>query len=159
MVIENINASYKQWFRSLASTIILGILISLLFTIPSFNNPPWGLSKIQTVIILLIIYLVYILIPIILNYQFIYISDDDEKFTIRYYNISFIPGKKKAIVFDLSEFDHFEVTKSVFNLRENLVIYRKMQKGIVKYPPISLMGFKPAKRKKAIQMLTSLNKK
>ncbi len=156
MVIENINASYKQWFRSLASTILLGVSIALLFTLHYFNKPFLGLNRVEITLILLFIYLVVILIPIILRYQFIYISDENEKLSIRYYNIAFLPGKKKTIEFDLDEFHKFEITKTVFNLRENLIIYRKMQKGVAKYPPISIMGFKPAQRKKLISMLSKL---
>ena len=159
MIIENINASYKQWFRSLASTILLGVLIALLFTVHFFNTPFLGFTRPQIVMILIFIYLVFILIPIILKYQFIYISDENEKLSIKYYNIGFLPGKKKNIEFDLIEFHKFEIIKSVFDLRKSLVIYRKMKKGIAKYPPISLMGLKPVQRKQVTEMFTKLANK
>ena len=72
--------------------------------------------------------------------------------------MGFIPGAKKSYEFPASEFYKFEIEKSFFKLRENIILFRKVKKGIAKYPPISLTGLKEKQRNQVITLFTGLSK-
>lgn len=156
MVVENTNTALKIWLRNLISTIVLTMCLIVLYMTTLLEEPVFGIGRIHVTILLSAIYLYLVLYPWILKYQFIYISDEDQKLVIKYYTMGFLPGARKSIEFPIKEFSKFEVNRSFFNLRESVVIYRKIKKGIAKYPPIYLSGLKPRQRERAITLFKRL---
>jgi len=156
MVVENTNTAFKIWLRNLISTIVLATCLIVLYMTTLLEEPVVGIGRIHVTIFLSVIYLYLVLFPWILKYQFIYISDEDQKLIIKYYTIGFLPGTRKTIEFPIREFSKFEINRSFFNLRESVVIYRKIKKGIAKYPPIYFSGLNPRQRERAITLFKRL---
>ncbi len=156
MIIENSNMPMKVWVQNLTSTIVLVCSIAAFYTIPFFYKPVFGvITRTQLIIMLFVIYLIIMLIPIVLKYQYVHFSNENNSITIKYYNLGFSPGAKRTIQFPIKEFHGFEVKKSFFNLHENLFIFRKMKKGIANYPPISVTGLSPIQKTKLIKALSN----
>ncbi len=158
MVIENVKTAMHIWIRNLISTILLSAIAIILFMTPLLDEPILGIGPVEIILLFIAIYLYLVLKPIILKYQFIYMSHEDNKISIKFYTIGFIPGSRKSFEFPANEFYKFELYKSFFNLRENIVLYRKLKKGIAKYPPITLSGLKEKQRNQLITLFTSLSK-
>ncbi len=158
MLIENTNTAMRIWVRNMISTIVLSLSLIVLYMAHFLEEPVFGIGQPELTLFLCIIYLYLVLTPIILKYQFVYISLEDNKISIKYYTMGFIPGARKSYEFPASEFHKFELEKSLFNLRENIVLFRKVKKGIAKYPPISLTGLKEKQRNQIITLFSGLSK-
>lgn len=156
MVIENTKTALRTWKTTLISTIVLVMVIILFYVGHIFVKPVLGISRLHVVILLAIIYLYLILKPVVLKYQFLYFTLTPGKISVNYYTMGILPGTKKAFEFPLNEFYKFETGKSFFKLRENLILFRKMKKGIAKYPPLSLTALKPDSKKKLLKALQTL---
>ena len=158
MLIENTNTAMRIWVRNMISTIVLCLSLIVLYMAHLLEDPVLGIGQFELTLFLSIIYLYLVLTPIILKYQFVYVSLEENKISIKYYTMGFIPGARKSYEFPASEFYRFELEKSFFNLRKNIIVFRKVKKGIAKYPPISLTGLKEKQRNQVITLFTGLSK-
>ncbi len=159
MVIENTKTALRIWVRNLISTILLVIIIIILYMARLLEEPVLGIGQVHITVFLSAIYLYLILVPVVLGYQFIYISDEDQKFHVKYFTIGFIPGGRKSFEFPLREFYKFEIEESFFKLRKNIVIFRKVKKGIAKYPSLSLTGLSTIQQNQLIVLFRKLSSK
>lgn len=158
MLIENTNTAMRIWVRNMISTIVLSVSLVLLYMAHLLKEPVWGIGQFEVTIFLCLVYFLIILPTIILKYQFVYISLEENKLSVKYYTIGFIPGARRSFEFPVSEFYKYELEKSLFKLRENIILFRKVKKGVVKYPPISLTGLKEKQRTQLITFFTGLSK-
>ncbi|MEA1896158.1 MAG: hypothetical protein U9N53_00680 [Bacteroidota bacterium] len=158
MLIENTNTAMSIWVKNLVSTIVLTVSLILIYMVHLLKEPVLGVGQLEATIFLCTLYLFLVLPTIILKYQFTYFSLEENKLSVKYYTIGFIPGAKKSFEFHASEFYKYELGRSLFNLRESIIIFRKVKKGIAKYPPISLTGLKEKQRNQVITLFTSLSK-
>jgi len=156
MVIENTKKAMKVFVRNLISTIVLVTLLIVLFMARILENPVWGIGQLEVTIVLAVIYLYLVLLPIVLNYQFVYLSDEDHTFSVKYFTMGFIPGRRKSFEFPVREFHKFEVEESFYKLKKKVTIYRKVKKGIARYPSISVSAFSDDQQKKIMAMLNRL---
>lgn len=156
MFVENSKTAFRSWITNLIGMIVLATVIILFYVGHLFAGTSFKEYRIYIVVLLSLVYLFLILKPWILNYQFLFVSDEGKKLEIKYYNLRLFPGSHKTIVFPKKEFYKFEVIQTLFKLREQAVIYRKMSRGIVKYPPLSLKGLKSAEKNKLITLLKRL---
>ena len=158
MLIENTNTAMRIWVRNMISTIVLSLSLIVLYMAHLLEEPVLGIGQLELTLFLSIIYLYLVLTPIILKYQFVYVSLEENKISIKYYTMGFVPGARKSYGFTASEFYKFELEKSFFNLRENIILFRKVKKGIARYPPISLTGLKEKQKNQVITLFTGLSK-
>ncbi len=158
MLVENTNTAMSIWVKNLISTIVLTVSLILIYMVHLLKEPVLGVGQFEATIFLCTLYLFLVLPTIVLKYQFVYFSLEENKLSVKYYTIGFIPGAKKSFEFYASEFYKYELERSLFNLRESIIIFRKVKKGIAKYPPISLTGLKEKQRNQIITLFTSLSK-
>lgn len=156
MVIENTKKAMRIWIRNLISTIALVTLLIILYMLRIFENPILGIGQFEVTIVLAIIYLYLVLLPIVLGYQFVYLSDEDRVFHVKYFNMGFLPGRRKSFEFPLHEFQKYDVDTSFFKLRKSITIYRKVKKGIAKYPALSISAFNESQQKQILSFLDKL---
>ena len=88
-------------------------------------------------IITSILVLIYILIYI-RSYQFIYYSDEDDYIIFRYFKIIPTTLIHNSIEIKKSSLVKYELVKSFFNFREEIVLSQKTKRGIAKFPPVSI---------------------
>ena len=156
MFVENSKTAFRNWLTNLVGVIIISTVLILFYVGQLFSGSWFKDYRIYVVLILSLVYLYLVLKPQILKYQFLFVSDEGGKLEIKYYNLGFFPGSHKSFVFPKKEFHKFEVTRSFFKLREQIHIYRKVARKIVKYPPLSLSGLKPTEKNKLFTLLKRL---
>jgi hypothetical protein len=89
-----------------------------------------------------------------LKYHFVLYNDDGPKIIIRYYPMRAFTSKYKSVEIPKNTLYKIEVTKSFFNLREELVIYQRVKEGVAKYPAIPISGLS---RKHRTMLIDTLN--
>ncbi len=129
------------------------LVLSLAANIIKF--PLLGMSKTVWLLLTTLIFLIIILVPVILNYQYIYFSDEGNMLIFRYYSTGFIQGNKNSVEIEKKSFSGFTIDHSLFGLVRSITLYQRMKEGVAKYPPINISALKPREREEIIKTLTT----
>jgi hypothetical protein len=139
--------------RRLSIIIFLAYLV-LAFAAGIIKFPLLGMSRLTWTIIILIIFLMIVLLPVILNYHYIYFSDEGENIIFRYYSTGFISGNKNSVEINKRTFSGFTLKKKFFGLMQSITLYQRIKGGVAKYPPVYINLLK---REEKVKILKSLN--
>lgn len=65
-------------------------------------------------------------------------DDSSNKLLFRFYSLAKIFKKYQSVEIDKDSFSHFEISSKLFGLKKSLVLFQSTNRGVAKYPPISL---------------------
>lgn len=99
-----------------------------------------------------IIYIYYI----VKKYMYFSFNDETEKIIVRYFKLVPSTLEHHSIEMPKTSLVKFEMKKSIFNLREELILTQKTKNGIAKYPPISITILNSAERSVLIESLNKI---
>ena len=78
--------------------------------------PLLGMSDTTWTLILVGIYLVIAFMPMVLNYQYIYFSDEGENIVFRYFTAGIVGGKKNSVEINKRSFSGYKIETRFFGL-------------------------------------------
>jgi hypothetical protein len=138
----------------------ISIIIYLAFLVLSLaagiiKFPLLGMGKATWIIILTVCFLIIMLIPVILNFQYIFFSDEGDILIFRYYTTGLFSGKKNSVEIEKRTFSGFTLDKSFIGLIQSVTLYQRMKEGVAKYPPIYISGLKRKDKETILESLTS----
>ena len=90
-----------------------------------------------------------------MNYNYFLYNDEGDKLVFRFVSLRPFDNKRTAIEINKKDFAGFKIEKSLFNLKQDLVVRIRTKNGIANYPSISLTAL-PFKYRKLLE--NSLNK-
>lgn len=137
------------------SIILFLTFLLLTYVAKIIKFPLLGMSQSVWTIMVTIIFLLIIFIPVFLNYQYIYYSDEGETIIIRYYSTGIIPGNKNSVEINKKAFSGYTVSKSFLGLLESITLYQRIREGVAKYPPVYINALKREDRARVIRSLSS----
>lgn len=146
-----INIKEKATRIKMAYSVFLFLYLVLLVTSFFYDILPSYLFQIIITAVWLIAFIIYFM----LKFNYIYFSDDDNKIIFRYQPLNPIKQGAKSIEIPQNKFVKFEIQKAFFGLREDLILYQKFDKGIAKYPSVSISSLNKEEKEKLVK---SLNK-
>jgi len=153
MTFDNSNYTVKNKLRRLGILIIAGAFIAAFTTIDDLDAKI-GFSRHFLSLAVLVIYLSYNIYRITKDYNFISFSTELGKITIRFYQLLTFGKKAKSFDFPLAEFHKYEIQKK--RLKTLLIIYRRQDRQIVKYPPICINSLKTKELEQIIKTLDNI---
>jgi len=139
-----------------ATVIFLGWLL-LAFAARVIKFPMLGMEETAWTLILASCYMLYLFVPLILNYQYIYFSDDGNNLVFRYFTSGIIGGKKNSIEIDKSTFSGYTLEKKLFGLNQSITLYQLIKGRKAKYPPIYISALKREEKARVLRSLNSLS--
>ena len=154
MIIENSRTATKIRLRIFFATIIVVGLISIIYTTRILINPIWGLNKSQWSFIIVGVFVLLIILNNLRDFHYIYFSDNGNSIVFKFYSMRIFSGEKNTIEIHKKDFVKFQTNSSLFKMRDYLIIYQKLKKGIAKYPPISITGLSKKDKAKLINQLS-----
>jgi hypothetical protein len=132
MTIDNVLTTGKL---KMAYVVLFGMTVFLIFyTVLEINAPYIFYIEIVAIVLMILIYILLL----ILKMNYFYISDEAKKITIRYYSAHPIFRKYKTFSVNLSVFSGYEIRKSVFGLRRELILKGKNGKEEFSFPAVSI---------------------
>lgn len=140
MIIENSKTTIKIRLRTFFASIIVVALIAIIYTTRILINPVWGLNKSQWSFIVVGVFVLILIFNNFRDFHYIYFSDNGNNIVFKFYSMRIFSGKKNTIEIHKEDFVKFQINSSLFKMREYLIVYQKLKKGIAKYPPISITG-------------------
>lgn len=139
------------------TVIVLGYLV-LAYIAQMIKFPLLGLSEIFWTTALIVIWLLIALMPMILNYQYVFFSDDTEKIIIRYFNAGIIGGRKNSVEIDKLSFAGYQARSELFGLKTSITLFQKFSEGTAKYPPVYISGLSREEKSRLIRILNQYTK-
>ncbi len=159
MIIDNHKKSISIRLRKLAAMLITGALIIVVYSTDILSTPHGWFTKHHLAGLILLLYIVFYAIDYILEFNYIFYSDSGDKIVLRYYSLRPLESAQNSIELPKNEFHDFKITKSFFNLKNKLILYRKTKRGIAKYPPVSITVLGKKEKQKLIRSLSLIKDK
>jgi hypothetical protein len=91
--------------------------------------------------------------PMVLNYQFISYSDEEDNIILRYFTAGIVGGKKNSVEINKTSFSGYKIETSLFGFIQSIVLFQKVQGGVAKYPPVYISALTRDEKTKVINSL------
>jgi hypothetical protein len=156
MKIDNTQTAIKIQMQKRLLAVVVAVLTALLYFISEFSaflTSITGLPKTVFTIFFLLIFFLFYFYHIFAASSFIFYSDEEGKLIVRFYQLNGFNTSKFSYEIPKSEFTGFRVEYQFFKIKEKLILFRKHQGAIVRYPPLSISALTPSERSKLLQSL------
>ncbi len=155
MTFDNSKTIISVRIRLFAVTVVLLAYLILAYVSKFLKFPLLGMSDTAWTVILSLFWVFLVILPMILNYQFVFFSDDTEKIIIRYFNAGIVGGRKNSVEIDKRAFAGYKIEKKIFGLSSSLTLFQKFSEGVAKYPPVHISALTREERLKLLKVLDS----
>lgn len=136
MTFNNSKTIIGMRIKLFTATVLVLIYMVLVYVAKLIKFPVFGMNDNIVTPIIIGIYMLYVIYPLILNYQYISYSDEGEKLVFRYFTSGIVGGKKNSIEINKSVFAGYKREKKLFGLIQTITIFHQLPQGVAKYPPI-----------------------
>ena len=153
MTFDNSKTIISLRIKLFGATVIILSYIVLTYIAKMIKYPLLGMSETTWTLILVGLYLVYAFLPMFLNYQYIYFSDEGENIVFRYFTAGIVGGKKNSIEINKKTFSGYKTDSRFFGLIKSIILFQKFQEGVAKYPPVYISVLSREERTKIIRSL------
>jgi hypothetical protein len=153
MTFDNSRTIISLRIKLFGATIVFLTYIVLTYVAKIIKYPLWGMSDTAWTLILVGIYLLVAFIPMFLNYQFIYFSDDGDNIVFRYFTSGVVGGKKNSVEIPKTTFSGYKIESRFFGLIQSITLYQKLKEGVAKYPTVYISALKREERAKVLRTL------
>lgn len=159
MEVENSAYVLKNRKRMYLYTITVAIVLPFILLSEWFDNPIAGLSRHFFVIIILAIYFGYYFFRYLLNLNFVHVSTDNTKLTVRYYSLRPFTRSHNSIEIPLTAFEGYKIVSSLLGLKKELILFQRIQGKRAKYPPVSLSALNKQQLEQLLIILNAVSPK
>ncbi|MFO7830201.1 MAG: hypothetical protein R6V23_16385 [Bacteroidales bacterium] len=140
MQFDNRNNTLKLNIRRYLVLLIFASLLGVFIFTGALEHPFWGIGKTEGIVLVVVLYALYLVVTYFINYNYLYYSDEGSKIILRFVSLRPFNSKRNAIEIPKKYYNGYIIKKSLFNLKEEIIFSIHTQKGIAKYPPISITG-------------------
>lgn len=156
MTFDNSKTIISLRIKLFGATVIILAYIVLTYIAEMIKYPLLGMSDTTWTLILVGLYLAYAFMPMVLNYQYIYFSDDGESIIFRYFTAGIVGGRKNSIEISKKSFTGYKNEVRLFGMIQSITLYQKFQEGVAKYPPVFISALSREERAKIFRSLNQL---
>jgi hypothetical protein len=153
MTFDNSRTIISLRIKLFVATIVFFAYIILTYFAKMLKFPLLGMSDTAWTFILVAIWFLFAFMPMFLNYQFIFFSDDSEKIVFRYFTAGLVGGRKNSVEIDKKSFSGYKIETRFFGLIQSIILFQKFQEGVAKYPPVYISALSREDRAKIIKSL------
>jgi hypothetical protein len=153
MTFDNSKTIISLRIKLFTATVILLAFIVMTYIASIIHYPLLGMNETAWTLILVALYLAYAFMPMYLNYQYIYFSDDGEAIIFRYFTAGIVGGRKNSIEIHKTSFSGYRTESRMFGLIKAIHLYQKLPEGIAKYPPLYISVLTKEERDKIFGVL------
>lgn len=150
MIIDTKKSTIRTQMQKLILLLLLVSFLVVLYATDYFEDPVMGIERNQLAFIATLIYAIYYSMTYVRDLAYFYFNSDSSKIIVRYYSLKPLSSEQNSIEVNKQDFYKFEINAPYGGLRNYLTIYQRTNKGIAKYPPVSISILK----KKDVEQLT-----
>lgn len=154
MTFDNSRTIISLRIKLFALTVLLLVYIALTYAAHLIKFPLLGMSDTVVTLILVAVYLFLAILPMLLNYQYVWFSDDEERIIFRYFTAGIIGGRKNSVEINKATFEGYQLEKKYFGLSKSLILFQRIGQKTAKYPPIHVTALNRDQLDKLLRALT-----
>ena len=114
-----------------------------------------GITKYQWALIVGALYALLAVAEAILELNYIYFSNTDDRIMLRYFSMSFFNRKKHSIEIPIERFGGYYLKKSLWGIKKKLILIQRVKNVDAKYPPVSITALNKQELKKLLDTLNN----
>ena len=153
MTLDNSKALISLRIRLFVQTVLLIALIILIYFVKIIDFPLLGLNETAWTLIILSVYFILAFYPMVLNYQYIYFSDEDDKIIFRYFMAGIVGGRKNSVEISKESYAGYRVEKRFLGLDRSIILFQHLPKGLAQYPPVHISILSKKERARILHSL------
>jgi nitrogen fixation/metabolism regulation signal transduction histidine kinase len=154
MTFDNSKTIINLRIKLFGATVIILAFIVLTYIAKMIKYPLLGMSETAWTLILVGLYILYAMLPLIMNYQYIYFSDDGENIIFRYFTAGIVGGRKNSIEIDKRAFSGFKSETKFFGMIMSITLFQRFQEGVAKYPSVYISALSRDERSRLLKSLS-----
>ena len=154
MTFDNKKTIIDVRIKLFIATVLLLAFVTLSYVAKLIKFPLLGISDTAWTVILVAIWLIIAFFPMVLNYQFVFFSDEGEKLVFRYFIAGIVSGKKNSVEINKRTFAGYKTESRFFGLIKSIILFQQMGQGVAKYPPVYISALTKEQKSK---LFISLN--
>ena len=151
MIIDTQKTLTKIKLRRFVIAMVFMVLIVLTISTDIFDL---YFTKYFYTMVFAVLYILIYAFQMFLKLNYIYFSDEESDIILRYFTIQPFKRAYRSIEIPKNTFVKFKVEKSIFNLKEDIILFQRTKKGIAKYPAVSISSLSKEERNKIKECLT-----
>lgn len=159
MTFDNSKTIISLRIKLFGATVLFLVYIALVYAARLIKFPLLGLDDTIWTLILTILYLFVAFLPMILNYQFVFYSDEGESIILRYFTAGIVGGKKNSVEVSKKSFAGFRSESKFFGLITSVQLFQYISKGVAKYPQVYISALSREQKRKLLWSLEQLSPK
>ncbi|MCX6301512.1 MAG: hypothetical protein NTW82_04965 [Bacteroidia bacterium] len=148
MTFDNSKTIINVRIKLFITTVILLAYVALTYVAKLIKFPVLGISDTACTVVLVAIWLIIAFFPLILNYQFVFFSDEGEKLVFRYFISGIVSGKKNSVEINKRTFAGYKTESRFFGLVKSIILFQQMGQGVAKYPPVYISALTKEQKSK-----------
>lgn len=129
-----------QLRRFLQLVVFLTAFLAIMFLMKKPPSDYLGLTKYNWVLILAGLYALAVILESLLELNYIYFSDKEDRLVFRYFSMSVLSSRKRSIEIPKDKFTGYSLVKDLYGLKKKIILRQKLTKSEASYPPVSLSG-------------------
>ncbi len=153
MTFDNSKTIIGVRIKLFVATVLFLVYLVMAYVAKWIPFPLLGMTDAVWTVVITVLYIVFLFYPMFLNYQYIYFSDDGNDIIFRYFNSGIAGGRKNSIEINKTTFAGYRLEKKSFGLKQNLILFQRIQEGLAKYPPIYISSLTDEEKKKVLDIL------
>jgi hypothetical protein len=155
MTFDNSKTIIGVRIKLFAATVLFLAYVALAYAAKLIKFPLLGMSDTAWTLILVAVYLFIAFLPMMLNYQFVFYSDDGEKLIIRYFTSGIIGGRKNSVEISKRAFAGYKTESKFFGLVKSIILLQQVGQSVAKYPPVFISALSKEQRSKLFMSLNT----
>jgi hypothetical protein len=153
MVIDIQRTVIKTQIRRLITLLIFVIIMIFVMLTGSSKETYLGIGKYKWSVIISILYFGAALIESVIDYNYIYFSDEGDRIVLRYFSMSFFNKKKNSIEIPNKDFKSYTLEKKLGGIKELLTLVQDYKGKDATYPSVNISALSRKQRQKLINSL------
>jgi hypothetical protein len=153
MTFDNSRTIISLRIKLFGATVVLLAYVALAYVGKIIKFPLLGMSDTIWTLALVTVYLIIVFLPMALNYQFLFFSDDTEKIVFRYFTSGIVGGKKNSVEIEKRSFHGYKIESRFFGLIQSITLFQMFKEGVAKYPPVYISALSGEEKAKIIKSL------
>ena len=153
MIFDNSRTIISLRIKLFIATVLFLAYIILTYSAELIKYPLLGLNDTTWTLLLVAIYLIIVLLPMYLNYNFISYSDEGEKLIFRFFSAGIFGGRKNSVEIDKKSFSGYKIETRFFGLIQSITLFAQFKAGVAKYPPVYISALTREEKTKVISSL------
>lgn len=153
MTFDNSKSIISLRIKLFTATVLLIAYFILAYVARILKFPVLHISDTVWTLIFVGLYIFGTLLPMILSYQYIWFSDEDDMISLRYFAAGIVGGKKNSIEINKAVFAGFRIEKKYFGRSKSIILFQKSGQQTAKYPPVYISALSKDQYRKLLSAL------